>query len=41
MAEKTVKKHLSNIFQKLGIESRNAATVRALECLATRKQSPG
>jgi DNA-binding NarL/FixJ family response regulator len=39
MAEKTVKKHMSNIFQKLGIESRNAATVRALECLATKKNS--
>ena len=38
MAEKTVKKHMSNIFQKLGIESRNAATVRALECLATKKK---
>ena len=34
MAEKTVKKHLSNIFEKLGLEGRNAATVQALECLA-------
>jgi DNA-binding NarL/FixJ family response regulator len=34
MAEKTVKKHLGNIFEKLGIESRNAAAVRALEILS-------
>lgn len=34
MAEKTVKKHMSNIFEKLGVESRNAATVRALEVLS-------
>lgn len=37
MAEKTVKKHMGNIFEKLGIEGRNAATVRALEVL----NSPG
>lgn len=34
MAEKTVKKHMGNIFEKLGVESRNAATVRALEVLS-------
>jgi DNA-binding NarL/FixJ family response regulator len=34
MAEKTVKKHMSNIFEKLGVESRNAATLRALEVLS-------
>jgi DNA-binding NarL/FixJ family response regulator len=33
-AESTIKKHLQNIFEKLGIESRNAATVRALEALS-------
>jgi Response regulator containing a CheY-like receiver domain and an HTH DNA-binding domain len=35
MAEKTVKKHMGNIFEKLGIEGRNAATVRALEVLSS------
>jgi DNA-binding NarL/FixJ family response regulator len=34
MAEKTVKKHMGNMFEKLGLESRNAATVRALELLS-------
>jgi DNA-binding NarL/FixJ family response regulator len=36
MAEKTVKKHMGNIFEKLGLEGRNAATVRALEVLSAR-----
>jgi DNA-binding NarL/FixJ family response regulator len=36
MAEKTVKKHMGNIFEKLGLEGRNAATVRALEVLSRR-----
>ena len=36
MAEKTVKKHMGNIFEKLGIEGRNAATVHALEVLSRR-----
>jgi DNA-binding NarL/FixJ family response regulator len=34
MAEATVKRHLSNFFPKLGVESRNAATLRALEVLS-------
>jgi DNA-binding NarL/FixJ family response regulator len=34
MAEKTVKKHMGNVFEKLGVEGRNAATVRALEILS-------
>lgn len=33
-AENTVKVHLSRIFEKLGFENRNAATVRALEILS-------
>ena len=36
MAEPTVKRHLSNLFPKLGVEGRNAATVRALEILSAR-----
>jgi DNA-binding NarL/FixJ family response regulator len=36
MAEPTVKRHLSNLFPKLGVEGRNAATVRALEVLSAR-----
>lgn len=32
--EKTVKKHLGNIFVKLGVENRGCATLRALERLA-------
>lgn len=34
VAISTVKKHLENIFAKLGVESRNAATVKALEALS-------
>ena len=37
MAEKTVKRHLTNIFNKLGLESRHAATVQVLEVLSGRK----
>lgn len=34
MSEKTVKQHMGTVFQKLGVEGRNAATVRALEVLS-------
>ena len=34
MSEKTVKQHLGSVFQKLGVEGRTAATLRALEILA-------
>ncbi|RYD31034.1 MAG: response regulator transcription factor [Verrucomicrobiaceae bacterium] len=33
ISEKTVKQHLGNVFPKLGVENRNAATVRAMEVL--------
>jgi len=33
-AENTVKVHSARIFEKLGIENRNAATMRALEILS-------
>lgn len=35
ISEWTVKKHLLHIFEKLGVESRNAATLRALEVLSS------
>jgi DNA-binding NarL/FixJ family response regulator len=34
-AESTVKKHAQSIFEKLGLESRSAATLRALEALSS------
>lgn len=37
MSEKTVKQHLGSVFQKLGVESRTSATVRALEVLSAPK----
>jgi DNA-binding NarL/FixJ family response regulator len=37
MAENTVKRHLTNIFTKLGLESRHAATVEVLNVLSGRK----
>jgi DNA-binding NarL/FixJ family response regulator len=36
MSEKTVKQHLGSVFQKIGVESRTAATLRALEILGAR-----
>jgi DNA-binding NarL/FixJ family response regulator len=36
-AENTVKVHLSRIFEKLGFENRNSATVRALEVLSRQR----
>jgi len=33
MAEKTVKKHMGNIFIKLGVETRSAATLHVLKIL--------
>jgi DNA-binding NarL/FixJ family response regulator len=36
MSEKTVKQHLSAMFRKLGLESRHAATLQALEVLPRR-----
>jgi DNA-binding CsgD family transcriptional regulator len=43
-SEKTVKNHMTHVFEKLGVESRNAATVRALEVLSVpmpRPKAPG
>ena len=40
MSEKTVKQHLGSVFQKLGVEGRNAATLRALEVLSGPPASP-
>ena len=36
-AEKTIKRHLTHVFEKLGVEGRNAATLRALETLSSAK----
>ena len=34
MSEKTVKTHLGSVFAKLGVESRTAASLRAMEVLS-------
>jgi len=33
-AENTIKKHLQHIFEKMGVDNRNAATLRTLEVLS-------
>ena len=38
-AENTIKKHLQNIFEKLGTDNRNAASLRALEVLCGERSS--
>jgi len=40
ISESTVKKHLLEIFEKLGVETRSAATLRALEVLGSPKAKP-
>src|SRR2546426_9312331 len=39
ITESTIKKHVQEIFEKLGVETRGAATVRALEVLNARESS--
>lgn len=39
MSEKTVKQHLGSVFQKLGVENRNAASMLAVEALGRPAQS--
>jgi DNA-binding NarL/FixJ family response regulator len=41
MTERTVKEHLSNIFQKLAVETRTAAALRALEELGAVRPAVG
>ena len=38
ITESTIKKHVQEIFEKLGVETRGAATVRALEALSAPSQ---
>lgn len=37
ISESTVKKHVMDVFNTLGVETRNAATLRALECLNAKR----
>ena len=39
ITESTVKKHVQEMFDKLGVETRGAATVRALEVLNSRSSA--
>src|SRR5204863_8185370 len=39
ITESTVKRHVQEIFEKLGVETRGAATVRALEVLGSPRQT--
>ena len=41
MAEKTVKTHLGKVFEKLGVEGRTAAALRAIEVLGTAPGAQG
>ena len=41
ITESTVKKHVQEIFEKLGVETRGAAAVRALELLNAVESAPG
>ena len=36
MTEGTVKKHLQHVFEKLGVENRSSAALRAIEILSAR-----
>jgi len=40
MSESTAKKHLMEIFEKLGVENRSAASLRALEVIGAWKANP-
>jgi len=39
ISEWTVKKHVLEIFEKLGVETRTAAGLRAIEVLSSRRQT--
>lgn len=41
ITESTVKKHVQEVFEKLGVETRGAAAVRALEVLGSPPRRPG